>query len=144
MDEVALNDVRLSVMFATRNGEHVLRRTLEGYVNALVPSASWELLVIDNGSTDASAEILESFRRRLPLGVITELRPGKNRALNAGLEACSGQLLVLTDDDAVPEKSFLVAWERVLDEHLDIDLFGGRIRPVFEVPPPRWLLASPP
>ena len=143
MDDVVVSEIQLSVMLATRNGEHVLRRTLEGYVNAQLPSAPWELLVIDNGSTDGSVAILESFRSRLPLRVITESRPGKNRALNAGLEVRRGQLVVLTDDDAVPEKSFLVAWERVLGEHLDIDLFGGRIRPFFEVPPPRWLLASP-
>ncbi len=138
-----MNEVRLSVMLATRNGAHVLERTLQGYVDAQSPSGGWELIVIDNGSTDESVAIITAFASRLPLQLISEPQAGKNRALNRGLELRRGELVVLTDDDAIPDPMFLVEWERTLLAHPDIELFGGRVRPMFEVPPPGWLQASP-
>jgi len=138
-----MDDIQLTVLFATYNGERVLERTLGGYLRLVPPKVGWELIVVDNGSTDGSLGILENYRVRLPIRVISEQRPGKNRALNAGIQARRGRLVVLTDDDAIPDKYFLVAWERLLDRHLDFDLFGGRIKPLFETPPPAWLAASP-
>jgi glycosyltransferase involved in cell wall biosynthesis len=138
-----MGDIQLSVLFATRNGERVLDRTLRRYLELQAPAIGWELIVVDNGSTDGSATILDRYRSRLPLRVMTEPRAGKNRALNAGLGARRGELLVLTDDDAIPDFGFLVAWEMLLARHIEYDLLGGRIRPLFDVPPPAWLVGSP-
>ena len=65
---------------------------------------------------------------------------GKNRALNTGVDAVEGKFVVVTDDDAMPTASFLTAWEQFLGKHEEYGLFGGRIEPLFEVPPPKWLL----
>jgi hypothetical protein len=137
-----MRDVRLSVLMATRNGERVLDRTLSRYLEQQAPAVGWELIVVDNGSTDGSAAILDRYRARLPLRVMSEPRAGKNRALNLGLTARAGDMVVFTDDDVLPDPDFLVAWERMLDQHPEFDLFGGRISPVFEVPLPDWLVNS--
>src|SRR5688572_2106824 len=132
----------LSVMLATRNGANVLPRTLEGYCRAAPPADRWQLIIVDNGSTDDTVAIVASFAGRLPIELISHPAAGKNRALNAGLSAAKGQLLVLTDDDAVPHVTFLQAWERMLDFDPGYELFGGRIEPLFEAPPPDWLMRS--
>jgi hypothetical protein len=57
------------------------------------------------------------------------------------LAAIEGRLLVLTDDDAIPSPTFLQEWVKYLEFPCGYDLFGGAIAPLFDVQPPRWLLA---
>ena len=99
-----MNELFLTVMFATRNGSATLRKTLEGY-RRLNHSKNWRMVIIDNGSTDDTADILNFYKEVLPLQVYNEERPGKNLALNAGLnreEGPKADLYVFTDDDAIP------------------------------------------
>lgn len=130
----------LSVLFATRNGESVLRQTLEAFAAAEAPVAPWQMVVVDNGSTDGTAAILKEYGLRLPLRTFSEDTPGKNAALNAGVEGCDGDLVVVVDDDVLVDEQFLCAWSRYLEERRDFELFGGRIVPYFESPPPDWLV----
>jgi glycosyltransferase involved in cell wall biosynthesis len=80
-----MQKVQMTVLLATRNGERVLARTLEGYCRASAPPVGWKLVIVDNGSTDATPDIIKSFKKRLPLDALVEPVPGKSRALNAGL-----------------------------------------------------------
>jgi glycosyltransferase involved in cell wall biosynthesis len=77
-----MQHAQLTVLFATRNGAHVLARTLEGYCRAEPPPVAWKLVVVDNGSSDGSTTIINSFRDRLPIELIEQPLPGKSRALN--------------------------------------------------------------
>jgi glycosyltransferase involved in cell wall biosynthesis len=106
------------------------------------PSQAWKMVIVDNGSNDSTPAILESFKKRLPLETLAQPIAGKNRALNRGLSALEGRLAILTDDDAIPNSSFLTAWSKYLDKKLDYELFGGSIDPLFELPPPKWILRS--
>src|SRR5689334_12160387 len=136
----AMNDVALTVLLATRNGEAVLPRTLEGYRRMRAPTVGWKMLIVDNASTDATAEIIEGFRAELPLEMLREPVPGKSRALNSAIPALQGKLIVITDDDSIPHPSFLVAWEKFLNSRQECELFGGAIEPLFDSPPPKWTL----
>jgi glucosyl-dolichyl phosphate glucuronosyltransferase len=137
-----MSDVALTVLFSSRNGEQVLPRTLEAYCQMNRPPHRWKLVVVDNGSSDSTSVILESFRDRLPLEILEQPIAGQNRARNCGLKALEGQLAILTDDDAIPDPSFLTAWSKYLDQCPDYELFGGSIDPVFDVPPPKWMMRS--
>ena len=77
-----MSDSTFTVLFATRNGERVLPRTLEGYCRTEKPPQSWKMVIVDNGSDDRTADILASFRKRLPLETLQQSNPGKNCALN--------------------------------------------------------------
>ena len=92
--------IALTVLFATRNGQHVLPRTLEAYCRVEQPSHKWKIVVADNGSDDSTPTILASFEKRLPLETVRHLISGKNRALNYALNFLEGKLTILTDDDA--------------------------------------------
>jgi|SRR5581483_108484 len=137
-----MSDVQLTVLLATRNRQHLLARVLEGYRRASIPPVRWKLLIVDNGSTDETPAVLESFKRILPLEFILEPVAGKNRALNRALPAAEGRLVVMSDDDAIPSTSFLTAWTNYLDFDSDFALFGGSIVPLFQRQPPKWLVAS--
>ena len=131
-----------TVLFATRNGERVLPRTLEGYCRTEKPPQRWKMVIVDNGSDDRTADILAAFGKRLPLEALQQSTPGKNSALNLGLGALEGRLAIITDDDAIPDPTFLMAWSCYLNMHEDYQLLGGSIVPLFETPPPRWMVQS--
>jgi glycosyltransferase involved in cell wall biosynthesis len=137
-----MQKVQMTVLLATRNGERVLPRTLDGYCRTAAPPVGWKLVVVDNGSTDATPEIIEGFKRHLPLESLAESGSGKNRALNVGLTAVEGDIAIMTDDDAIPSPTCLTAWAKYLGRWNDYKLFGGSIEPLFDVAPPRWLAES--
>jgi glycosyltransferase involved in cell wall biosynthesis len=132
----------ITVLFATRKGESVLRRTLEAYCRMDTAPCAWKLIVVDNGSTDATPSILESFKARLPLEALSYPTAGQNRARNFGVRSIEGRLAILPDDDAMPDPSFLCAWAKYLNEHLEYELLGGTIDLFFDAPPPKWVLAN--
>lgn len=131
--------IEVTVLFATRNGANVLSRTLEGYVRLTDPGFGWKIVMVDNGSTDETPAIAKHYADRLPMEILIEPVPGKNRALNLGIQAIEGDLIIITDDDAIPQLGFLTAWRRVFDRQLGHDVFGGSIIPSFEVEPPEWM-----
>jgi glycosyltransferase involved in cell wall biosynthesis len=130
----------LTVLVATFNGAPTLHRTLDALCALESPAGGWRLIVVDNGSTDTTPRILERYRGRLPLTCLTESRPGKNVALNTGLEAADGDVVVFTDDDVLPHRRWLEHFRTAADERGSFAVFGGPILAEWELPPEPWLL----
>lgn len=130
----------ISVLMATYNGAATLPRVLDGYALVEVPKGGYELIVVDNASSDATPDVVRSYADRLPLKYLRTERRGKNVALNIGIPHCSGDAVVLTDDDAVPAPYLLRAYRSALDDQPDYDLFGGHIRPLWPQDCPEWIL----
>ena len=118
------NDVHLSVVLPVRDGEMFLGDQLRALA-AQRCTFAWELIVVDNGSSDRSAQIAREFSGSLPgLQVLSEPRPGKPYALNRGIEATRGALLVLVDADDEVEEGYLEAMANALRHH---DLVSARV-----------------
>jgi glycosyltransferase involved in cell wall biosynthesis len=130
----------VTVLFSTRNGAAVLPRVLQGYEAVAGKDNSWKIVVVDNGSTDETGDILRQFASRLPLTSQFHGEPGKNAALNSALACLEGEFVILTDDDAIPQENFLQSWRAVFDAQPQCNIFGGTVKPVFDVDPPTWLL----
>jgi glycosyltransferase involved in cell wall biosynthesis len=92
---------RVSVIVCTRNGERTLNDCLEGLKRLEYPN--FEVIVVDDGSTDATPQIAEASGFRL---ISTEQR-GLGSARNAGMKAASGEIVAYLDDDAWPEPHWL-------------------------------------
>ena len=131
---------RITVLFATLNGEHTLPRMIDTLEQLESPAEGWKVVAVDNGSIDNSLRILESRAARLPMTVLREPRRGKNIALSAGLALSEGDIVALTDDDVILPRNWLVAIEKVAAEQNAYDIFGGAIYPVWERSPPDWIL----
>jgi L-malate glycosyltransferase len=131
----------LTVLMATYNGGSTLPEVLNAYCKLDSPDGGWKLVVVDNGSTDSTKEIITSFRSRLPLTYIFEPILGKSAALNTGLLSITGDLVVMTDDDALPRPDWLVQMRLAADSQPCFSIFAGAIVPHWEVPPEDWILA---
>ncbi len=118
----------LTVLIATRNRAPALARFLPALSGNDFLSAGAELLIVDNGSTDRTPEVLTSYATRspLPIRILHHPERGKSRALNAGLQHTQAPLVVLTDDDCYLEPGYLVQALRVFQD-AGIDFCGGRI-----------------
>jgi len=130
----------LTVLMATYNGSPTLPVSLDAYSKIDPPAGGWKFVIVDNASTDSTAAIIHSFLSRLPIHYCLERTRGKNAALNTGLREISGDLVVLTDDDAPPHPRWLTSFREAADSHPEHSLFGGKILPRWERPPEKWIL----
>jgi len=129
----------LTVLLATRNRAPILADVLEAYCRLAPLTTDWKLVVVDNGSSDQTADVLAAFSARLPLLSVLEPRRGKNLALNTGLQFAEGDLIVFTDDDAFPQTEWLIQLRRAADSQSDYSVFGGVVVPRWETPAPDWI-----
>lgn len=131
----------LTVLIATYNGAATLPYVLKEYSNLESPTGGWKLVIVDNGSTDQTREIIASFRQRLLLTYLYEPKQGKNMALNTALPTVLGDLVVFTDDDTLPHPSWLRLLRSAADSNPSFAIFGGPIMPKWESPPEEWIMA---
>lgn len=130
----------LSILMATYNGADTISRCLEAMSKMQAPSGGWELIVVNNASTDDTEKRILEWRDRLPLLYIHEPRLGKAVAINTGLKHAKGDFVVMTDDDVLPDPEYLVEWRRVVDAYPQCSVFGGAIVPEFDsFPPPSYV-----
>jgi glucosyl-dolichyl phosphate glucuronosyltransferase len=139
IDGVESSPVPVTVLIASRNGAKWIARVLDAYADQ-AEDCPWQLVVVNNNSTDNTRQIVESYREKLPITIVDEPVAGKNRALNAGLPYVTGELVITPDDDAIPHPGFLTGWIAAAARFPDHDLFGGRIIAHFDGNPPRWIL----
>lgn len=134
----------LTIIFATYNGGDTLGQMLQRLCVLTPPPVAYEILMVNNGSTDTTVEVAQAFVSKLPLKILHEHRRGKNRALNHGLDHARGDLLLFTDDDVLPDTDWLVRVWECAEQQQEVDLFGGRILPHWEVEPSDEFLAAVP
>lgn len=108
------------------------------------PIGGWQLIAVDNASTDSTNVILESYRDRLPIITLFEAKKGKNNAHNKAIAFLEGNLVVFTDDDVVPKQDWLLQLQSCAIENADLNLFGEEILPRWPVEAPWWMMAGLP
>ena len=119
----------ISVVIATYNRAPLLRAAIHQLrKQQFLPGD--EVIIVDNGSTDDTANVLASATRELPvtLRVLNESVKGKGPALAAGLAAATGDILALTDDDVLVADDWIGRIRRVFSDPV-IALVGGRVDP---------------
>ncbi len=135
------NRMMQTVILCTYNRGKDLCRALESLAAQRLPAfVNWEILVVDNGSSDNTREIVEAYCARYPgrFRYVLEPHPGKSYALNTGISKSQGEILAFTDDDA----TFAPDWLYNLTSSLHDGQWagaGGRTLPSQPFTPPRWL-----
>jgi len=124
-------DPAVSVLIATRNRAASLAATLHSLdVAQATIAAPTEVVVIDNGSTDETATVLERWAAASPSHVTLRVEvPGKSRALNYALPRVRAPLLAFTDDDVEVTPTFLSAIVAFFAAHAEYAAAIGRVLP---------------
>lgn len=135
--------IDVTVLIATFNRGRVLARTLTRLRELDTTGLTWQLIIVDNGSTDDTAHVLASAARTLPLLALHHAERGKNRALNAGFTHARGALIVFTDDDVLPDVRWLAELRRAAADWPGHHVFAGQIVPTFPDGTPGWLRDHP-
>jgi GT2 family glycosyltransferase len=117
----------VSVVVPVLNGERTIKECLVSLLRTDYPRERREILVVDNGSTDRTAEIIKSF----PVRYLREERQGAPAARNTGIQASRGELVAFTDADCVVTREWLGELVRAFDE----DGIGGVAGEIFPYPP---------
>ena len=132
----------VTVAICTRNRARQLAQVLESAAILAVPDGlRWELLIVDNGSSDATAEVAASFGERLPIRVVREDVAGLSHARNRAVAEARGTYICWTDDDVLIDPNWLRAYAAAFARHPEAAVFGGEIIPVLQPPTPPWFRA---
>lgn len=134
-------EMDITVILCTYNRCTHLPAALNSVEASVLPqSVEWEILVVDNNSTDQTREVAAQFCKQDPrrFRYLFEAQPGLSSARNTGIREARGRILAFVDDDVIVEPN----WLQNLTAALQSDKWagaGGRVIPKWTCPPPRWL-----
>ncbi|MEW6536571.1 MAG: glycosyltransferase family 2 protein [Candidatus Auribacterota bacterium] len=136
--------IRLSVIVCTYNRGQLIGDSLQSLVAQTLDPALFEVIVIDNNSTDTTAERVQEFTGKYPhFHMIKEMEQGLSNARNRGWKEAKGEYVVYIDDDAKASPNWC---ERILINYDTVTptpvVVGGQILPWHECEPPIWFHES--
>ncbi|MGJ3236007.1 glycosyltransferase [Marivirga sp.] len=132
----------ISVIVCTYNRQEYLPYCLKYLANQSADNNNFEVLIIDNNSTDSTANIAKDFIKLNPQLVVkyfSEKNKGLTHARNRGIKEAKGEILSFIDDDAFVDYNFIKETKNYFDENQAVSAIGGKILPVYEVKEPKWM-----
>jgi glycosyltransferase involved in cell wall biosynthesis len=136
--------VTITIAIATFNRAELLRQTLIGAVRQEYPTDQYEIIVIDNNSTDHTRNVVLSFSRNHPSPrYVLEPKQGLSAARNRAIREAQGEIIVFADDDILVEPDWLAQLAAPFydDPECRIGAVGGEVIPVFPSGLPAWMAA---
>lgn len=135
--------LKISVIIPSFNKATFLKNNLESLLNQTFPKDKFEIIVVDNMSTDNSKEIFDEFKpRALACGLaarfISEKRKGAVFTRHTGVRAVRASLLAFIDDDCLCSESWLDAVVKAFRD-FNADAVGGKVLVRWDRKPPDWI-----
>jgi glycosyltransferase involved in cell wall biosynthesis len=131
----------MSVVICCHNSARVIPPTLAHLAHQIVsPATHWEIIIVDNGSTDGTADIAKTWAASapVPVRVLSEPRLGLAYARAHGVEAARGEIITFVDDDNWLCRDWVQTSLDVMSAHPEIGALGGFVSPEFETMRPLW------
>ncbi len=132
----------ISLVICTYNREKFLPACLQSLARQTLAPRYFEIIIVDNNSTDRTAAISRAFiegHPALPVRYVLEPRQGLSYARNRGIAEARGRWITYIDDDAEAEPDFLQQLYDYVAAHPEIAGLGGKVLPKFEGEEPPWL-----
>ena len=96
--------IRISVIVPFHNSESYIANCVEALLSQEYRAENYEIIMVDNNSTDASAEIVRRYPR---VKLVSEEKKGAYAARNRGLKDAMGEIIAFTDSDCIPSSDWL-------------------------------------
>lgn len=131
----------VSVVVCTYNRADLLAVCLQTLADQTLNKSLYEVIVVNNNSTDNTQETAEDFARQANFRVVVEMNQGLSHARNRGYKEARGEYVAYIDDDARADERWLenviLSFENVKPEPVAV---GGVILPWYEKTPPEWFM----
>lgn len=129
----------ISVVIPTRNRAALLSPAIRSLLSQTLDKNRFETLIIDNGSTDHTQEVVSNYTDQLPnLRYIQAPEPGLHIGRHRGMREAKGDILVFADDDIEATPAWLESYHQLFSDS-QVAMAGGNNFPLFIQPPPNWL-----
>jgi glucosyl-dolichyl phosphate glucuronosyltransferase len=133
----------VSVVVGTYNRSHLLGGALEHLIKQQSKGLRYEVIVVDNNSTDDTREVVNAFVGSEPqVRYVFESRQGISYARNTGIDHSRSPIIAFTDDDIRVSSNWITTIKETLDAHPEIGFMGGKVLPVWPAARPEWLTSQ--
>ena len=131
----------VSVVLSTYNRSSLLAPALQALLAQSTAAPNYEVLVVNNNSSDGTAELVQSLVTCNPgkLRYLFEEKQGLSYGRNAGIAAACAPIIAFTDDDVRVSPDWVTQIKLEFDAHPSIDFLGGKVLPRWVSPPAPWL-----
>jgi glycosyltransferase involved in cell wall biosynthesis len=131
----------ISVVICTYNRATIIGDAIISVINQTIDRELVEIIIVDNGSTDNTRQVIEKYYSNNPINIHYVIEPshGLSTARNTGASMAQGEIIAYIDDDAIAEPEWLIKLLEVYEYHKDAWIVGGKIKINWEVQPPEWL-----
>jgi len=132
----------LSIIICSYNRESYISDALDSLYTQTAGLDCFEAIIVDNNSTDNTAEVFAQWRAAHPKGAftyLTESKQGASFARNTGAAKANGDWLCFMDDDAVATTNYVENIIKHIKEKPAAFGFGGRIIPKYVPAEPKWM-----
>ena len=132
----------VSVVVPTYNRSAQLRGLLAALLEQDAGDVTYEVIVIDNNSSDDTRAVVEhaiAGDASARLQYVFEGRQGVSYARNAGIIRSRAPIILFMDDDGIPGRDWVRSMKEAFDRYPQADCIGGRVRPKWVLPRPRWM-----
>lgn len=134
--------LKISVVICTYNRCVYIKDAMESLYNQTLPKDQYEVIIVNNNSTDHTEQVCRTFLAEHPLAhylYLNESRQGASFARNTGAAHAGSSLLCFMDDDAIADKDYLEKIVAFFEHYPDAGGLGGRIIPRYIPSEPRWM-----
>lgn len=134
----AMDDVNITVVIPTYNRCNLLRKALESIAAQDYPVEKFEVIVVDNGSSDRTKEVVFGHQWNFNLIYNYDSNPGLHVGRNSAVSLARGDIITYADDDIRAFPRWLSTLADVFEQDDSIGLVGGNNLPLFESEQPDW------
>lgn len=120
--------MEISVIVPTYNRKDLLKDCLQSLFNQSYPKDKYEIIVVDDGSTDGTKEMVKELKPNVTLRYFYQNNQGPASARNLGIKNAKGKILAFIDSDCVADKNWLVNLAKGLGKNKKIAGVGGQLR----------------
>lgn len=124
----------VSVIVPAYNEAGTIEDCLDALLQQTYPRDRYEVLVVDNGSTDGTAAVVESF----PVELLSVPEGGQFAARNRGIDRATGDVLAFTDADVRVTDDWIAAGVAAIEALDDRPIVYGLTRPIIDADPTTW------